>query len=132
MKGIQALTQPFVKVADPKAAAGSQIIGAAGDAVSAILRQGGNSVIDWLKDNNKKNEISVTTGTTATNPVPSQNTGFSLSDVLTLLSGGKSVGAAPSTDYVAQEAARNAQNSIMIVGGIALLLVFMAATGKGK
>lgn len=130
-KAVQALTQPFRTVTDPKAAAGAQVIGSIGDAASALIRAGANSAIDALKNNNKANDIQYQTGTSAGNPTPSQ--GFSLSDVLSFLNANKGV-AIPtgSTDYVAMEAAKTSQNSIFIFGAMGLVLVLLATSGKGR
>lgn len=130
-KAVQAITQPFRTVTDPKAAAGAQVIGSIGDAASALIRAGANSAIDALKNNNKANEIVYQTGTSAGNPTPSQ--GFSLSDVLSFLNASKGVaGTTGNNDYVAMEAAKSSQNSIYIFGGLGLLLVLLTLTGKGR
>lgn len=134
MNGLQALIKPFQTVTDPKAAAGANIINAAGDSVAALIKGGTNKALDLLNNyGNKKNDISVTAGTTATNPVPSQNTGFSVSDLLSLFNAGKSSPAASVTpDYVAAEAAKNSMNSVMLIGGIAIIGLFLVTAGKGK
>jgi hypothetical protein len=134
MNGLQALIKPFQTVTDPKAAAASNIIGTTGNAISALIGAGANKAIDLIGNlGNKKNDIGVTVGTTATNPVPSQNTGFSLSDLLSVFNSGNGSPAAPvSGDYVAAEAAKNSQNSMLLIGGIALIGVFLVTAGKGK
>lgn len=133
MNGIQALIKPFQTVTDPKAAAGANIINAAGDSVAALIKGGTNKALDLLNNyGNKKNDISVTAGTTAGNPVPSQNTGFSVSDLLSVFNAGQSAVATSSPDYVAAEAAKNSMNSVMIIGGIAIIGLFLVTAGKGK
>jgi hypothetical protein len=134
MNGLQALIKPFQQVTDPKSAAASNVIGAVGNAASALINAGANKAIDLLnKSGNKANEIGVTAGTSAINPVPSQNTGFSLSDLLTVFNSGKSSPVSPVTpDYVAAEAAKNSMNSVMLIGGIAIIGLFLVTAGKGK
>lgn len=134
MNGIQALIKPFQTVTDPKSAAASNIITTAGNAASALLSAGANKAIDLINNaGNKKNDIGVTVGTSATNPVPSQNTGFSVADLLSIFNAGQSSPAAPaSADYVAAEAAKNSMNSMLIIGGIAIIGLFLVTAGKGK
>lgn len=134
LNGLQALTRPFTSVTDPKAAAASNIITTAGNAASALLSAGANKAIDLINSTgNKKNDSQVTVGSSATNPVPSQNTGFSLSDLLSVFNAGQSSPATPATaDYVAAEAAKNSMNSMLILGGIAVIGLFLVTAGKGS
>lgn len=128
-KAIQALTSPFVKATDPVKGAGQQIVGTLGDVASALLKAGGNKAIEMINNSNKKTEGSINVSNTATNPMPSQS---ALGAFMSLFGGGSTVASGtPNVDYVAQSAAQNSMNSVLLIGGIGLILVFMTLA-KGK
>lgn len=131
---VQSLLRPFQKVTDPAAAAKTDIINSLGNAASGIIGAAGNKAVDLIKNGNKKPATVTTTGLDILNPLPSQTGGASLGDLLSFIYGSRPANAAitasPSAT-IAVDAANAARNSIFLVGGAALLLMFLA-TSKGK
>ena len=91
-----------------------------------------SSIADKIRNSNNRPDITIQTGTSAGNPVPSQNSGVTLSDLLTLLNAGNNVAGTTSSDIVAAQAAKTSQYSVFLIGGAALLLVFLMSSKGAK
>lgn len=85
---------------------------------------------NWINNlrNSNKNSNPAQIATTPENPVPSQNTGYTVSDLLSLLNAGKSV--ANTAENVTEAAAKASAMSVYLVAGIGLLLVYQLSRGK--
>lgn len=128
----QKLLQPFRTAADPKAAAGSNVILSAGDAASGIIRAAADRIQDVLRNSGKK-ESTPQIATTPNNSIPSQ-TNSNLGEILSFLSGGRPADPAISTSQVSQlasDAARNAQTNVLLIGVAFLGLAFLTLA-KGR
>jgi len=127
----QSLLQPFRTAADPKAAAGSEVVLTAGKAASGIISAAADRIQDVLRNSGKKEQ----TPQIATNPnnsIPSQTTS-NLGDILNFLSGGRPANPqlTSQVDQLALDAAKNSQTNILLIGAVLLGFAFLAVA-KGR
>lgn len=122
------LAQPFRQATDPRSAAGSQVILTAGDAVSKLIGAGADRVSEILRGNNTK----PTQPSTSIMPTSAFTSGpNSLGDLFADISALKKE-SAPSlpVSSVAQDAAAASRNSVVLVAGASLILVFLSVSNS--
>lgn len=118
--------QPFREAADPRSAAGSQVILTAGNSVSEILRAGTDKVTSILRGSNTKPQSQ----DTSIMPGSAFSSGAgSIGELLAALTRSKTQEPSlPLSSSVAAEAAAASRNSVVLVAGAALILVFLSAS----
>lgn len=128
----QKLLQPFRQATDPRAAAGSNIITAAGDATAQILRTAGSKVSQMLTDSNKKKETATVQPVTLSQVSAA---GPSLGDILKTFSNApllnntnSAIPLSNDAAQIASQAASTSRNSVLLVGGALLALTLLTIT----
>lgn len=135
----QKLLAPFQRVTDPKAAAGTSIINSLGDAASSIIRAAGNKASDILTNANTKKDTPAVQATTITESQAGGASSASIAEILKFFSTTSQTSSLPSAinsnqqaQQIALDAAGATRNSLFLFGGAALLLTFIALSGKGS
>lgn len=121
------LLQPIRTASDPRSAAGSQVILTAGDAISGIIRAGANRVTDLLSGNNDKPADPVQSVMPASSASVSGVSGIGeLLAALSLNRSASHITPESTAQVVASQAAATSRNSVILIGGAALVLAFLS------
>lgn len=121
------LLQPIRTASDPRSAAGSQVILTAGDAISGIITAGANRVTDLLKGNNNKPTDPLQAVMPASSASVSGVSGIGeLLAAISLNRPASTVSAESPAQAVASQAAAASRNSVILIGGAALVLAFLS------
>ena len=112
---------------NPVKDATNSLLKTAGTLANQALQGFGNKAIETLLNGNKQPTTVTVSNLTASDPIPSQDSG-TLAQLLALLG---STSAQPLTaNQIAQQSAQTSLNSVFLIGGIGLIAVLLLVRGK--
>lgn len=126
---INKLLQPIRQASDPRSAAGSQVILTAGNAASGIIAAGADRVMDLLRGGSKFPENPVAAPMLTNSAQASGMSGIGeLLGALALNRPAAVASTQSAAEAVASDAAKATRNSVLLIGGAALVLAFLSVS----